>query len=87
VALTQNDNFALGNLSEGFAADYGLTEFDPDTPFTRHGGGGSGHWALDILNVNAPPVNSSEVPTPESLPLLLIGLMVLGVMVRRKLQC
>lgn len=82
LALTQNDNIAFGsNLSEGFAADYALTSFVPGMPFTSHGGGGSGHWALDILNVNAPPV---DIPTPETLPLALIGLMALSPMTRRK---
>lgn len=81
VALTQNDNVALGNLIEGFAAGSGLTEFNPSAPFTGHGGGGSGHWALDIQNVDAP---LSAVPTPGALPLFLMGLMALATMTRSK---
>lgn len=74
LALTQFDNVAFGsNLSDGFAADYGLASFDL-TAFTTLGGGGSSHWAVDILSAD-----TASVPTPEALTLMLLGVMGYGV--------
>lgn len=82
LALTQNDNIAFGSyLSEGFAADYGLASFDPGLPFTSYGGGGSGHWAVDIFNVGTMTVS---VPTPGTLPLTVISLIMLRWVTRNK---
>jgi hypothetical protein len=79
LALTQFDNVAAGlNLADGFAADLSLASFG-NTPFTANGGGGSGHWAVDIRNVDAASI-PSQVPTPTSLVLVLLGLLgLLGV--------
>lgn len=81
LALTQFDNVAFGsNLSDGFAADYGLASFDP-IPFTTLGGGGSSHWAVDILTAD-----TASVPTPEALILTLLGMMGYGVRASGKLN-
>lgn len=87
VALTQYDNFASGNIGDGFA-------FDGDPNFTSSYGcaaaifcdvsdpsdGRTGEWAFDILNVNSavviPPM--SNVPVPAALPLFGTGLAALG---------
>ena len=81
LALTQFDNIALGNLSDGFAADLGLMSVGL-SPFTLNGGGGSGHWAVDILNVDAP--QTSVVPLPDSFTLMLIGMVALASITRKK---
>jgi hypothetical protein len=84
LALTQFDNVAAGlNLSDGFAADLGLATFGL-TPFTANGGGGSGHWAVDIANVDT--ASLSAVPTPGSFGLLLSGLLAFGALTRHKLS-
>ncbi len=81
LALTQFDNTALGNLSDGFAADLGLMSVGL-SPFTLNGGGGSGHWAVDILNVDAQ--QTSVVPLPDSFTLMLIGMVALASITRKK---
>ncbi|WP_394752696.1 DVUA0089 family protein [Crenothrix sp.] len=80
LALTQFDNIAVGTyLSEGFADDYVLASFDP-TPFTTMGGGGSSHWAVDILTADT----ATSVPAPEALTLTLLGLIGYGAKTRVK---
>lgn len=74
LALTQFDNVAAGlNLADGFADDLNLASFG-NTPFTTNGGGGSGHWAVDIRNVDAAASIPSQVPTPGSALLAALGL-------------
>ncbi|MFZ2448980.1 MAG: DVUA0089 family protein [Methylovulum miyakonense] len=81
LALTQFDNIRAGDfLSDGFAYALGLTTFGV-TPFTAYSGGGSGHWAVDISNVDAASASSS-VPAPATLTLTLIGL--IGLCVRHR---
>lgn len=84
LALTQFDNVAAGlNLSDGFAADLGLATFGL-TPFTANGGGGSGHWAVDIRDVDTAGLATVSVPEPLTLNLLLIGMIGLAAITRRK---
>ncbi|MDD5271932.1 MAG: DVUA0089 family protein [Methylovulum sp.] len=73
LALTQTDNFrADDHLSDGFAYALGLTSF-ASIAFTTNGGGGSGHWAVDIKNVDSADI--PPVPTPEALTLTLMGML------------
>jgi hypothetical protein len=84
LALTQLDNVAAGlNLSDGFAANLGLATFSL-TPFTANGGGGSGHWAIDMLNVDAANLFVASAPEPLPLNLMLIGLLGLAAITRNK---
>ncbi len=83
LALSQFDNVAAGtNLSEGFAADLGLTSFAGSPPFTLNGGGGSGHWAVDIQNVDSASI--SAVPLPGAFGFMVSGLLGLASLIRRK---
>ncbi|MEI6389385.1 MAG: hypothetical protein WCQ50_22490, partial [Spirochaetota bacterium] len=70
------------NLSEGFAADLGLTSFAGSPPFTLNGGGGSGHWAVDIQNVDSASI--SAVPLPGAFGFMVSGLLGLASLIRRK---
>lgn len=73
LALTEYDNVAAGfNLADGFAADLGLASFG-GMPFIFNGGGGSGHWAVDIYNVDAASL-PSNLPIPGSSILMILGL-------------
>ena len=85
LALSQFDNVAAGtNLSEGFAADLGLTSFAGSPPFTLNGGGGSGHWAVDIQNVDSASITA--VPLPGAFGFMVSGLLALAALTRRKLM-
>lgn len=85
LALSQYDNVAWGtNLSNGFAADHGFASFDPISPFTTNGGGGRGHWAVDIQNVAR--ANISAVPLPGSFGFIISGLLAIASLTRRKLS-
>ena len=74
LALTQYDNFALGNLSAGFS-QAGAGNFTPSmsptctaTSFCDWSGASrNGHWVLAITGVSA-------VPEPSGLGLMLAGL-------------
>jgi hypothetical protein len=84
LALSQYDNVAAGpNLSEGFAADLGQASF-AGTPFTLNGGGGSGHWALDINNVDSASLRA--VPLPGAIGFMVSGLLGMAALIRRKLM-
>lgn len=75
LALTQFDNTAAGiSFNDGFADDYGLAFADHAAPFTTMGGGGSSHWAVDILTADT----ATSVPAPEALTLTLLGLIGYG---------
>ena len=85
LALSQFDNVAADtNLSAGFAADLGLASFAGSLPFTLNGGGGSGHWAVDIQNVDSASI--SAVPLPGALGFMVSGLLALASLTRRKLM-
>ena len=85
LALSQFDNVAAGtNLSAGFAADQGLASFAGSLPFTLNGGGGSGHWAVDINNVDSASI--SAVPLPGAFGFMVSGLLGLAALIRRKLM-
>lgn len=84
LALSQFDNVAAGtNLSDGFAAALSLTSFDPSLPFAINGGGGSGHWAVDIQNVDNASIISA-VPLPGSFGFIVSGLLGLASLTLRK---
>jgi hypothetical protein len=84
LALSQYDNIAAGtNLSDGFAAALSLTSFNPAAPFTTNGGGGSGHWAVDIHNADTASLRA--VPLPGSFGFMVSGLLALGALIRRKM--
>jgi len=84
LALTQYDNFALGNLAAGFS-QAGAGNFTPTlspsctaSSFCDWSGAGrTGHWVLAITGVSA-------VPEPASLLLMLGGLAALGGLAGRK---
>ena len=83
LALSQFDNMAAGtNLSEGFAAALGLASFAGSPPFTLNGGGGSGHWAVDINNVDSASIRA--VPLPSAFGFMVSGLLGLAALTRRK---
>ena len=83
LALSQFDNVAAGaNLSEGFGADLGLASFAGSPPFTLNGGGGSGHWAVDIQNVDSASIRA--VPLPGAFGFMVSGLLGLAALIRRK---
>jgi len=74
LALTEYDNVAAGlNIADGFAAALGLASFG-GTPFTFNGGGGSGHWAVDIYNIDTAAL-ASQLPLPGTVILILSGLL------------
>ncbi len=82
LALSQFDNVAAGtHLSDGFAANLGLTSFAGSSPFTLNGGG-SGHWALDIQNVDSASI--SAVPLPGAFGFMVSGLLALASLTRCK---
>ena len=85
LALSQFDNVAAGtNLSEGFAADLDLVSFAGSLPFTLNGGGGSGHWALDINNVDSASIRA--VPLPGAIGFMVSGLLGMAALTRRKVM-
>ena len=85
LALSQYDNVAAGaNLSEGFAADLEQASFAGSLPFTLNGGGGSGHWALDINKVDSASLRA--VPLPGAFGFMVSGLLGLAAITRRKLM-
>ena len=83
VSVMQYANFALGpNLSNGFLGAH-TRGFRDNTGTIR-----SGHWAFDILNVNAAiaasTVSSVAVPEPETYALMMCGVAAIGLVRRRK---
>ncbi|MEM6373792.1 MAG: DVUA0089 family protein [Pseudomonadota bacterium] len=89
VAMSQFDNFANGDLGDGF-------ERDDEGNFTEQygcsnamfcdvdGNNRTNEWAFDILGVDEATVIPNAVPLPAGLPLLLAGLAGFGLMARRK---
>jgi hypothetical protein len=83
LALTQNANAPLGNLSDGFF----YTTVIPDPAFNNHFVGTFGfqrdaHWAVDLLFVDAAaPLNG--VPEPGSAALIAAALLLAGLRGRR----
>ncbi len=83
LALTQYDNFALGNLAAGFA-EAGQGNFTPAlsggcnaTQFCDWSGAArTGNWALNV--------NISAVPEPAGTALLLAGLAAVALLRRRR---
>ncbi len=99
VALTQFDNFAAGNLVDGFL-EAGHPHFTADPSFTAggpcpgnlfrdiSGTAGrcrNGNWAVDFGNVASVTARSpSSVPEPNACLLLGSGLIGLGFVLRRR---
>jgi hypothetical protein len=83
LALTQNANAPLGNLSDGFF----YTTAVPDPAFNNHFVGTFGfqrdaHWSVDLLGVDAAsPV--SAAPEPASAALIGTALLLAGLGRRR----
>ena len=87
LAVTQYDNFALGDLSAGFSRA-GSGNFTPGlngcsaTAFCDTSGAArTGHWAINVSTINV-----SAVPEPSAVALMLAGLATLGGLHRRRKQ-
>lgn len=100
VALTQFDNFSIGDLADGFVYS-GNPNFTADPAFTAGGPcpGGmfrdisdtpgrcrDGSWTVDFLNVASvtPRSPSSVVPEPATMELLGSALAAFGLVLRRR---
>jgi len=94
LAVTEYDNFSIGNLSDGFA-ETGNHNFTADPNFATGGAcpGGlfrdisgtagrcrTGNWALDFVNVTS----VTSVPEPETTALFGAGLLGFALVSRRK---
>ncbi len=95
VAISQYDNFPLGDLAAGFANTGQPVFTDAGNPLCRSGvpfcditgDQRSNAWAFDILNVETaaviPGPGPAAIPAPAALPLLLGGLVAIGLLRRR----
>ena len=82
LALSQFDNTAVGTLfSEGFAAGQGLAFGAGFPSFVNNGT--SGHWAVDIYNVDSASI--AAVPLPGAVGFMISGLLALVSLTRRKI--
>ena len=82
LALSQFDNTAVGSLfSEGFAAGQGLAFGAGFPSFVNNGT--SGHWAVDIYNVDSASI--AAVPLPGAVGFMISGLLALVSLTRRKM--
>ena len=84
LALSQFDNTAVGTLfSEGFAAGQGLAFGAGFPSFVNNGT--SGHWAVDIINVDSASASIAAVPLPGAIGFMVSGLLGLVSLTRRKI--
>ena len=96
VSVMQFDNFAIGpNLANGFVRS-GQGNFTPglsncaagQNQFEDVSGsadcGRDGHWAFDILNVNAAETRDGGVPEPATWMMLLLGFGAIGFGMRNR---
>ncbi|MEW6760203.1 MAG: DVUA0089 family protein [Pseudomonadota bacterium] len=83
VTIQQYDNFARGDLADGFDYDGVAYRNFRDGFVDAADDKRDGHWAFDILNVNSAEI-PDEVPEPASMAILAAGVAGMGLARRRK---